>query len=197
MDDDTSTFVGGVVEEVLPDGQFRVDIDGTMRICYKGSMLTRVGVTISEGVRVTVRTEPDGIFRGEITQVRPPLAAVPASPRRSSSGRAPRVGLIAQQGRRALRPEDLRIDRSVNPEWSTVAEGEVRVGDRVRCTSGPATVQRVLGKTGNGSRLLELRLVGETRTSFFAAASNVLLEPPATAPDEPVQPAAPATVMIG
>jgi hypothetical protein len=41
-----------------------------------------------------------------------------------------------------------------------------------------AEVVRVLGKTGNGSRLLQLRLLDRTAPPFHAAASNVLVEPP-------------------
>jgi hypothetical protein len=35
------------------------------------------------------------------------------------------------------------------------------------------------GKTGDGSRLLELKLVEGTAPLFYAAASNVLVRPPA------------------
>jgi hypothetical protein len=162
---------------------FRVDLDGVIRICYRGMMLRRAGMGISEGERVTVRTESDGIFRGEITQVRPALERG-VSGRRQGAVSERRVGLIAQQGRLALRPQDQRIDRSTHPDWATVAESGARLGDGVYCTAGPATIHRVLGRTGNGSRLLELRLPGQPRSSFFAAASNVLLEPQSAAPDE-------------
>jgi hypothetical protein len=49
----------------------------------------------------------------------------------------------------------------------------------VYCTEGFGNVTRVLGRTGNGSRLLELRLDGGDRRPFFAAASNVLVHPSA------------------
>jgi hypothetical protein len=55
------------------------------------------------------------------------------------------------------------------------------VGEEVHCTAGAATVLKVLGRTGDGSRLLELRLPEQPRASFFAAASNVLLAPSAGA----------------
>jgi hypothetical protein len=42
-----------------------------------------------------------------------------------------------------------------------------------------AEVVKVLGKTGDGSRLLELRLPDTSAKPFFAAASNVLVAPPA------------------
>jgi hypothetical protein len=49
-----------------------------------------------------------------------------------------------------------------------------QVGEYVYCVEGPAEVVKLLGKTGDGSRLLELRFPGR-REPFFAAASNVLL----------------------
>jgi translation initiation factor IF-1 len=191
------TLVRGVIEEVLSNGLFRVDLDGVIRTCYVGSMLRRVGVTMSEGDRVTVRTESDGVFRGEITQVRPALEPRKASVRRRSKERTEgRVGLIAQQDRPGLKPQDQRIDRSLHPEWATVAESDARSGDGVYCTAGPATIHRLLGKTGNGSRLLKLRLAGQPRASFFAAASNVLLEPQGATPDD-VQTRGAAAIVIG
>jgi len=74
-------------------------------------------------------------------------------------------------------PADLRIDRSGRSTWATGNEEVPRVGQRVFCTEGMAEVVRILGKTGNGSRLLQLRLIGRTAPPFHAAASNVLVEP--------------------
>lgn len=74
-------------------------------------------------------------------------------------------------------PEALKIDRSARHEWPTGAERVPVVGEEVYCTAGMASVVRILGKTGNGSRLLELRLAGAERGSFFAAGSNVLVAP--------------------
>ena len=82
-------------------------------------------------------------------------------------------------GRRAneMTPEKLKIDRTARPDWPTGADRTPLVGERVYCTAGPCSVARVLGRTGNGSRLLELQLDGGDRKPFFAAASNVLVEP--------------------
>jgi hypothetical protein len=82
-------------------------------------------------------------------------------------------GIIESSPARA----DLRIDRSEHAEWPTGMEQLPDVGQRVYCTDGMAEVVRILGKTGNGSRLLQLRLVGRTAPPFHAAASNVLVEP--------------------
>jgi hypothetical protein len=51
------------------------------------------------------------------------------------------------------------------------------VGEEVCCAEGVATVNRLLGKTSDGSRLLELILPDRPRHPFFAAASNVLVAP--------------------
>jgi len=72
---------------------------------------------------------------------------------------------------------DLRIDRSEHATWATGMEELPAVGQRVYCTEGMADVVGILGKTGNGSRLLLLRLIGRTAPPFHAAASNVLVEP--------------------
>jgi hypothetical protein len=51
------------------------------------------------------------------------------------------------------------------------------MGERVYCTQGMAQVVRILGKTGDGSRLLELRLEETQAPPFFVAASNILIDP--------------------
>jgi len=48
------------------------------------------------------------------------------------------------------------------------------VGEQVYCTEGPAEVSRLLGRTSDGSRLLELRCADRPQP-FFAASSNVLI----------------------
>lgn len=80
-----------------------------------------------------------------------------------------------------LKPDDLQIDQDANPEWVTGNVQLPAVGERVLCTNGMAEVVKVLGKTSDGSRLLELRLVEEKAPPFFASSSNVLLRPTATA----------------
>lgn len=77
----------------------------------------------------------------------------------------------------ALKPSDLRIDRSMRDDWPTGAEQAPRVGQFVYCTAGMAEVTKVLGRTGDGSRLLELRLIDRVAPPFCAAASNVLIDP--------------------
>lgn len=78
-----------------------------------------------------------------------------------------------------LSPSETQIDRTTHPDWSTGLERTPRVGEIVMCTAGLAEVVKMRGKTGDGSRLLELKLVEGTAPLFYAAASNVLVRPPA------------------
>lgn len=72
---------------------------------------------------------------------------------------------------------ELRIDREAYPGWSTGAERVPRVGDEIRCSAGAGEIVSVLGKTSDGSRLLEIRLDDADAAPFYAAASNVLISP--------------------
>ena len=79
---------------------------------------------------------------------------------------------------RRLKPEELRMDLAEHPDWVNGAQREPQMGERVLCTGGLAEVVQLLGKTGDGSRLLALRLLDGVHPPFFVAASNVLLPPP-------------------
>jgi hypothetical protein len=81
------------------------------------------------------------------------------------------------------RPEDQRIDPSARPGWVKGNVREPRVGDEVYCTAGAGTVLRIHGRTGNGSRLLEVRLAHSAKAPFFVASSNVLVPPEPAADD--------------
>lgn len=76
-----------------------------------------------------------------------------------------------------MKADDLQINRESQPEWSTGSEKLPTVGEIVMCTSGMAEVIKLHGKTSDGSRLLELRLVEEKAPPFFASSSNVLVRP--------------------
>lgn len=78
---------------------------------------------------------------------------------------------------RRIRLETLRVASSEQPGWVSGSERLPSIGDQVHCTEGPAEVVDILGKTGDGSRLLELRLPDRPRQPFFAASSNVLVPP--------------------
>jgi hypothetical protein len=73
--------------------------------------------------------------------------------------------------------QDLRVDAAAHPDWVSGADRVPQPGDDVHCASGLARVERLLGKTGDGSRLLELRLHAGPSAPFFVAASNVLVPP--------------------
>lgn len=73
----------------------------------------------------------------------------------------------------------LRVEASEErPGWVSATVRTPAVGEQVCCVEGMAEVARVLGRTGDGSRLLELLLPGRPRHHpYFAAASNVLVSP--------------------
>ena len=77
---------------------------------------------------------------------------------------------------RSVRAEGLKVDAAAYPDWVSGTERLPHAGEFVQCTAGLAQVVRLLGKTGDGSRLLELRIHDE-KQPFFVAASNVLVPP--------------------
>jgi hypothetical protein len=72
---------------------------------------------------------------------------------------------------------ELRVDPEARPGWVFAKQTTVHVGDEVYTAEGAAEVVRIFGKTSNGSPLLELRLVGQSKRQFFASCSNVLVAP--------------------
>ena len=77
--------------------------------------------------------------------------------------------------------ESLRISSIEQPGWH-VSPGRVPVtGEQIYCVDGPAQVTRLLGRTSDGSRLLELRCDNRPQP-FFASSSNILFR---SEPDDP------------
>ena len=74
------------------------------------------------------------------------------------------------------RYDALSVDTTAYPGWTTAAERMPKIGEVVYCAGGLGEVVKLCGKTGNGSRLLELRLQ-DPKSAFFAAATNVLVRP--------------------
>ena len=71
--------------------------------------------------------------------------------------------------------ESLNVSSVHPPGWAP-SEGRVpEIGQFVYCLEGPAKVVRLLGRTGDGGRLLELRCE-DRRDPFFASSANVLLQ---------------------
>lgn len=87
---------------------------------------------------------------------------------------------------RRVDPADLHVDGAACPEWPSGGVRVPAVGEQVLCTAGIAEVVKLLGKTGDGSRLLELRLLQAGGKPFFAAASNVRVAPAGWAEGVPV-----------
>ena len=73
-----------------------------------------------------------------------------------------------------LSRDKLRISSVPRPGWQPAEERVPSIGEQVYCTEGPAEVKKVLGRTSDGSRLLELVCVDRDHP-FFAASSNVLV----------------------
>lgn len=80
---------------------------------------------------------------------------------------------------RRMRDDELFVSDATHPGWVSASERSPKVGDEVFCTGGAGVVAAVLGKTGDGSRLLEIKLSDPAARPFFAAASNVLVAPAA------------------
>jgi hypothetical protein len=80
---------------------------------------------------------------------------------------------------------EMYVDRDARPGWISGAERIPGVGEEVFCAGGQGEIAAVLGRTGDGSRLLEVRLPDPKAKPFFAAASNVLVTPvPVSREDE-------------
>jgi hypothetical protein len=78
---------------------------------------------------------------------------------------------------RRIERDSLTVNREARPGWITGLDRLPGAGEEVFSTGGPATVVRVLGRTSDRSRLLELKLNEGDGKPFFCAASNVLLPP--------------------
>jgi len=78
---------------------------------------------------------------------------------------------------RRLHVEDFRVVTTDRPGWVVGSARILGIGEAVYCTGGVGIIAAVLGKTGDGSRLLEIRLEDVEAKPFFAAASNVLVAP--------------------
>jgi hypothetical protein len=78
---------------------------------------------------------------------------------------------------RRMRTEDFVVDPDQRPGWVAASSRSVRVGEEVYCAGGTGRVSSVHGRTGDGSRLLQIELASLDSPPFFAAASNVLISP--------------------
>jgi hypothetical protein len=85
--------------------------------------------------------------------------------------------MVTSNSARSLRRSDLRVNAEDHPGWVPAGSRSPTVGEPVYCTGGEGIVISLHGKTGDGSRLVQIRLVDEKAPPFFAAASNLLLPP--------------------
>lgn len=76
-----------------------------------------------------------------------------------------------------VRIEDFFVSPEDRPGWVLANERLPDVGEEVYCVGGVGVVRAVLGKTSDGSRLLEIQLEEPQTKPFFAATSNVLVTP--------------------
>ena len=76
-----------------------------------------------------------------------------------------------------VRPEELLVDETARPGWVSGGEQLPSIGDQVYCTDGMAEVIRHCGKTTEGHRILELKILDERTKPFYASATNVRVEP--------------------
>lgn len=79
---------------------------------------------------------------------------------------------------KALRAEEYLVSPDDRPGWVRGSEQQPQIGQEIYCAGGVGAVVSVHGKTGDGSRLIQIQLE-EVKAPFFAAASNVLVPPPA------------------
>ena len=79
-----------------------------------------------------------------------------------------------------IRPDQLTVDANAKPDWLSGSTRPPAIGEVVYCAAGMAQVIKLLGKTSEGCRILELKLVDLVAPPFFASCANVLV-PPQTA----------------
>lgn len=78
---------------------------------------------------------------------------------------------------KGLRAEVFQVNPEDRPGWVAGSVRTPTVGEEVYCAGGAGTVASLHGKTGDGSRLLQIRLADEKASPYFAAATNVLVAP--------------------
>lgn len=85
--------------------------------------------------------------------------------------------MTASNSAKRIRDNDLVVSAEDRPGWVAATGRVPTVGEEVYCVGGLGVVSAILGKTGDGSRLLQIRLTDPAARPFFAAASNVLVAP--------------------
>ncbi len=76
------------------------------------------------------------------------------------------------RGRRSL-----RVDPEQSPGWVAGSERIPGPGERVHTHEGTGVVVRILNKTADGGRVLEVSMDDGRKQPFFAATANVRVRP--------------------
>lgn len=82
----------------------------------------------------------------------------------------------------ARRKRSLLVDPAESPGWIPGTERIPPPGERIYTHEGTGVVVRILHKTGDGGRVLEVSMDDGRKPPFFAATANVRVRP--LAPDE-------------
>ena len=88
--------------------------------------------------------------------------------------------LVPPTGRRH---RNLRVDPEQSPGWVPGSERLPEPGERIYTHEGSGIVVRVLNKTADGGRVLEVTMDDGRKQPFFAATANVRVRP--LVPDPP------------
>jgi hypothetical protein len=76
-----------------------------------------------------------------------------------------------------LSASEFRVRQNDRPDWVRGTTRLPQAGEEIYCAAGAGTVTALHGKTGDGSRLVQIGLEADAKHPFYAAASNVLLPP--------------------
>jgi hypothetical protein len=85
--------------------------------------------------------------------------------------------MLPYRSQNALRMEDFRVQLTDRPGWVWGSTRVPEKGEEIFCAAGIGMVKELHGKTGNGSRLVQIEFADPKKRPFFASTSNVLLAP--------------------
>lgn len=71
----------------------------------------------------------------------------------------------------------LRVDPALSPGWVAGTERVPDPGERIHTHEGTGVVVRILHKTADGGRVLEVSMDDGRKPPFFAATANVRVRP--------------------
>lgn len=86
--------------------------------------------------------------------------------------------LVPTAGRRN---RNLRVDPEQSPGWIAGSERLPRPGERIHTHEGTGVVVRILNKTADGGRVIEVSMDDGRKPPFFAATANIRVKPLADA----------------